>query len=62
MKVERENITGNNIEQYLNFICNYQKQEEEKQKGDMDKKLAKMKRKRKHATTLLAIWIKNWLK
>ena len=33
-KVEGENITGNNIEQYLDFIWNYEKKEKKKEKKD----------------------------
>ena len=43
MKEERENITRNNTEQYPRFIWNYEKEEEE-EKNDMDKRLAKTKR------------------
>ena len=41
MKEERENITRNNTEQYPRFIWNYEKEEEEEEKNDMDKRLAK---------------------
>ena len=44
MEVERENITRNNIEYYLDFIRNYEKQDQEEEKGGVDKRLAKMKR------------------
>ena len=44
MEVDRKNITRDNIEQYLDFIWNYEQEEEEELKGDMDKRLAKTKR------------------
>ena len=43
MEVERENITRNFIE-CLGFIGNYEKEEEEEKKGNMDKRLVNMKR------------------
>ena len=36
MEAERENITRNNVEQYLDFNWNYEKQVKEEEKGDMD--------------------------
>ena len=44
MEVERENLTRNNTEQYLGFVRNYEKEEQEEEKGDVDKRLAKTKR------------------
>ena len=36
MEAERENITRNNIEQYLDFNWNCEKQVKEEEKGDVD--------------------------
>ena len=44
MEVEKENITGYDIELYLDFNWNYEKQEEKEEKGDVAKRLAKTKR------------------
>ena len=44
MEVEKENITGYDIELYLDFNWNYEKQEEKEEKGDVVKRLAKTKR------------------
>ena len=37
MELERENVTRSNTEWYLGFIWNYEKEEEEGEKGDKDK-------------------------
>ena len=37
MELERENVTRSNTEWYLGFIWNYEKEEEEGQRGDKDK-------------------------
>ena len=50
MEVERESITRNNIEQYLGFIRNYDKEREEQEKDDMDERLVKFDTKREHKT------------
>ena len=50
MEVERESITRNNIEQYLGFIRNYDKEREEQEKDDMDQRLVKFDTKREHKT------------
>ena len=50
MEVESENITRNNIKQYLGFIRNQDKEGEEEEKGNMDKRLVKVDTKRKHKT------------
>ena len=50
MEVESENITRNNIKQYLGFIRNQDKEGEKEEKGNMDKRLVKVDTKRKHKT------------
>ena len=40
MELERENFTRSDIEQYLGFIWNYEKEVEEGERGDKDKILA----------------------
>ena len=57
MEVERENISRNNIEWYLNFIRNYGKEEEEEEKDNIDKRLAKSKRGKGNIQHLLVIAI-----
>ena len=44
MEVKKENITRNEINQYLCFNLNYEKEKEEEEKGDMGQILAQMKR------------------